>query len=284
MLQRNDLGFLREIIWARLAGTGVHLIEEAGGKSEGKISYQEYKIWGIKSLLQQMTHDIYLHVLENLPSGDSVSADDLIQALKTLTTRYDIPPALFEEKVQGYVQDPIFWSNLDDMQRFSFILAVFFEAFDDSRVQRAETAIGLISLLQFSRATQSTFPKLVKDLGFVWRAREYAIMFNELCHRGFSNTVHRANVVLMKEYQKQTHEQSEESKEVIPPSSPDFEKEVAQLHCANDSAVLEAIDHLKKFGAQAIGEPETVLNHSNEEIANKALEVILDLKAVKLDT
>ncbi len=284
VLRRNELGFLKKIIWARLAGTGVHLIEEAGGKSEGKISYQEYRIWGIKVLLQQMTQDIYLRILDKLPAGDSVSAEDLIEVLKSLATRYEVPREIFEDKVQKYTQDPVFWSNLDDMQRFSFILAVFFEAFDDARVQRAETALKLISLPPFSRAQPTSFPKLVKDLGFVWRAREYSTIFNNLCYGGFSNTVRRASQTLRQEYERQIHGQSQETmNEVSPPASPDFEKEVARLHSSNDAEALDAIDHLKKFGERAVGELETVLNHSNDAIANKALEVILELKDVKLD-
>ncbi len=285
VLRRNELGFLREIIWARLAGTGVHLIEEASGKSEGKISYQEYRIWGIRTLLRQMMQDIYLRILDNLPKEESASAEDLIYALKSLITRYEVPLDIFEKKVQGLTDDPVFWSNMDDMQRFSFILAVFFEALDDARVQRAETAIKLISLPPFPRAQSVSFPKLVKDLGFVWRAREYSTLFNNLCHGGFSNTVRRASQTLLQEYERQTHGQPKETgNEMTPPASPDFDKEVAQLHGSNDSEALEAINHLKKFGERAIGELETVLNHSNEEIANKALEAILELKDVKLDS
>ncbi len=281
-LKRHELTFLRDIIWARLAGTGIHLIEDAEGKSHGRISYRGHRIWGIKSLIVHMTDDVFNFVLSKVPIEEAIGPESLASMLAELAPRYDVDHEFFSQKVQALVGDPHFWSSMDDLQRFSFIIAAFFEALDDTRVKLAEETLKITSSLPFSKIHPSTFPKLVKNLGFAFRAREYAFLFNQVCDDGYAKIVRRANKALAKEYRAHVQERTEPMvTQVIAEEGGDFERLVSQLRSAKDEEVLTAIEALKTYGMKAVDPLETLLHHKNEEIASKALDVILELKEVR---
>ena len=285
--KKNSVRFLRDIIFARLEGTGIHLIQEAGGRNTNQVSYRKYRIWGIKGLTHAMGRDIYETLVELCPPTGDISVDDIVQALGSLCQKYQVDAGTFQAKIHVYLDDPVFWSNMDDMQRQSFLIAVFFDSLDETRIALAEQLIRSIMNFPFSKAFASPFPKLVRDLGFLYRAREYTEIFSNINNGSYSNVLNRANAVLFSEYSREMQNilenASQEENNKPAPVDSQFDRDVERLHSDSEKEVLESINNLGKYGNRAIPVLETLLHHSSDEVQMKALETIMEIKDLPLD-
>ncbi|HMF30296.1 MAG TPA: hypothetical protein VKK79_02710 [Candidatus Lokiarchaeia archaeon] len=285
--QKNSVRFLRDIIFARLEGTGIHLIQEADGRNKNQVSYRKYRIWGIKGLTHAMGSDIYNTLVEFCPTTGEIAVDDVVRALSALCQKYLVDSDIFQTKIHAYLDDPVFWSNMDDMQRKSFLIAAFFDSLDETRIALAEQLIQSIIHFPFSKAFASTFPKLVRDLGFLFRAREYAEIFSTINSGSYSNVLNRANAVLAAEYAREMHSeldttaQEEKSEPIVEDSQ--LNREIERLSSNSEEEVLDAIINLRKFGSRAVPFLETLLHHPSDEVQMKALITIMEIKNMPLN-
>ncbi|MHA1732256.1 MAG: HEAT repeat domain-containing protein [Promethearchaeota archaeon] len=280
------------VLNGRVAGTGVNLGVDGG---DGLVSYKKYRIWGFKSLVNAMVRHVHRTVLENLPERGPVTEECLVGALEPLVREFDVDEQLFREKTGDLLDDPTFWSSMDREQRLSFLVNAFFDALDETRVQLGAEAIAIVNSLG-GRSLPVSFPKLVRDFGFLFRAREYARVFSDnTCAGGYANTVKRASVVLAREYEEQYDlpEDAPPSRGLPwrePPASGTAERPdglilgvVSQLESPDPQERLSAIDELEQLAdEQAVPYLERLLKDEDELVMNRAFEAILSLKGLSL--
>ncbi len=291
--------FIHQVLYARVAGTGIHLVDNIKNERTGKISYKEYKIWGIKSFINEFVHDIYTALVLKLPENESkFNSDDLIEPLLSLCEKFNCSTIDFEKNIESLKIFPEIWETMDNEQQASFYLNSFFEILENSRINNYKIALSFSQLLcvlfgkngiRENEQELRDIDFLKKDFGFVFRAREYVKAFSYSLSNGhYKNLLKRLNQALYQEYldtfifnviieKSMSREDCEPEIEFNGNIFETFEL----LRNGTDREKLKAIEIIienKYF--EAIDELEYYLNNINPDVMNAALDAIIYLKEI----
>ena len=156
---------LYDILMARIAGTGINL--ETKGSF---LTPHNIKILGIKGFVTAFVHDLYNEILNYCPPKSKFyTIDSLIPAIHNLCYLFNVPLSKFDDQYLNTTNDGEMWFKLDQDQKFSIILNLFFTLFEDLREDDSQSEfLPIGSPPQFKKA----------DFCFVFRAREYVKLAN----------------------------------------------------------------------------------------------------------
>ncbi|MHA1272391.1 MAG: hypothetical protein ACTSQS_03030 [Promethearchaeota archaeon] len=283
--------YIKDTIVARLAGTAIHLNESDGKKRSPAISYKKYRVWGIKTLINNLIDDIFYILYEYLPENekDFYPEEDLKKPLEILCKRYQISYNRLIDFIDKRKKPSVIWNSLDDDQRAIFMINAFFEAFEENLINSYFIAMSFVKLLSLNSLKE---PKLKYDdffkgdFGFVFRARGYAYFYSKiLCNNGFSNVVKRLNKILLKEYENLFIDKDQNNIDLKEKSSSSEELSeekryvISMLKEGNSEEKLNAIELiLEHHIIEAVDELEYLLKDNDENVMNAALDAILKLK------
>lgn len=268
--------FIFEFLYGRIAGTGIHLSEKGN-----KISYKQLPAWGIKSFLNFYIREIYEHIIDVLPSNlKFFDPNQLIARLQKLGSQFEISLIEFDSQLNIYRNDKSIWEQLDNEQQSAFVLNAFFTAFELSCEEKNRYEFeSLGPIPNFQQA----------DFCFAFRAREYVRSANEkLFKNSFRNLAERLNKMVYQEYEATFLNKDYNKPEKKTTNVSDFinnrvQNLFLQLKSDNPNEVMSALDEIEKEKIVAAIDPlEYLLNCNNDQIQERALEVIMKLKEVEL--
>ncbi|GAB4306763.1 MAG: hypothetical protein Kow0069_03830 [Promethearchaeota archaeon] len=257
---------------ARLAGSGANLSEASGGTA----------VWGMKGLVRAFARRVYHVVLRQFEEGLDRETDELdllLEALRCLATRLGVDERTLEELTSRRLDDPVFWRSIDRQQRVAFLTNDLFDALDLTRLELANAAVGLAHYLAGRPPPAPTLPVLRGQLGFLFRAREYARVYSDLvANGGYENVVRRASRALSRRFEETNGAVEREERAPATPADPALEEALAGLRAPGSEERLRAIGALEKLGNAAAVEPlKLLLNDPDERVRNRALDAILAL-------
>jgi len=268
--------FIFEFLYGRIAGTGIHLSEKGN-----RISYKELPVRGIKIFLKYYIRTIYEHLIDVLPSEiKKFDPKQLILRLQTLGTQFEVSLIEFESQINIYRNDKSIWDQMDNEQQSAFILNAFFTAFEQSREEKNRYEFEALGPMpNFQQA----------NFCFVFRAREYVRSANEkLYNNAFANLAERLNRFVYDEYRATflhmetpiKEKESGKSDQVVVQQHRDL---IQKLKSANTEEILTALNEIERIKLiEAIEPIEYLLNNSNDQIQERALEVIMKLKGEEI--
>lgn len=294
--------FIYQVIYARIAGTGIHLVEGKKDERIGRITYKEYKVWGIKTFIKEIVEFIYCFLTENLPKDKELfNSDELMKPLMSLCELFNCSIAEFETNIESLKIFPEIWDTMDFEQQAAFYINAFFEVLDEVGVDNYKIALIMSQLfgflyrnktIQINQHYLQNFDFLKKDFGFVYRAREYVKAFSYCVYNGsFNNLIKRINKALYQEYldtfifnvvvEKSKIRESEKNEEI---TDEFYLKVLEMLRNGTDDEKLFAIEEIiqNKF-INAIDELEYYLKYNHPKVMNAALDGILYLRSFKGD-
>ena len=268
--------YIKDTIYARIAGTAIHLSFNKDRGDSSQITYKKYRVWGLKSLVKALIEDIYNIFYEHLPSEEELidPEAELIRPLNILCERYSIPYKKVDRFIEERKKPSQIWDTLDNELQTMFMINAFFEAFEENLIDNYNATIGFAKLITLKKKRTHFRLNPIDfgrgDFGFIFRARGYSNFFSkEIYNNGFNNTVKRLNKLLYQEYI-ETFNLSEEKKYVI-----------EMLQKGNSDEKLEAISLITENRIyDALDELEYLLSSKDERVMNAAFETIVFLKGL----
>jgi hypothetical protein len=191
--------FLRQVVDARITGTGMHLTER---ERYATIGYSEHPVRGLKTLVRDMIDHVVETLLEHRPEEKGLNdSRSLEPGLAVLCEEFLVDPGLYAAELAQLRGEPAVWGSLGPYEKAAFYLNAFFTAFEETRVALAHAAIHIAANL-FGRGRVEVPELRAHEFAFLFRAREYALVFSErVYNRGFATTVGRIGHLLSGVYQ-----------------------------------------------------------------------------------
>ena len=287
--------YIKDTIYARIAGTAIHLSFNKDRGDSSQITYKKYRVWGLKSLVKALIEDIYNIFYEHLPSEEELidPEAELIRPLNILCERYSIPYKKVDRFIEERKKPSQIWDTLDNELQTMFMINAFFEAFEENLIDNYNATIGFAKLITLKKKRTHFRLNPIDfgrgDFGFIFRARGYSNFFSkEIYNNGFNNTVKRLNKLLYQEYIETFIEKSGKNIQKNKLSSNKYdnlseEKKyvIEMLQKGNSDEKLEAISLITENRIyDALDELEYLLSSKDERVMNAAFETIVFLKGL----
>ncbi len=250
------------------------------------ISYRKRRIWGIKSLIQNFVGYIYRRIVSEIPENHEINSNMMDPILFEIGREFQVYEPYLRSGLDELKHSREVWLALDSEQKTAFKISAFFDALDQTREDLATHSIMAVSKLFYQEPLIPNYK--LHDFGFLFRAREYASVYSRLiCNNGYANTVRRISRVLKDEFEDIFINQRDVEEESKPIDSTILERvtELTEvLQNGTDAEILGAIDEIQEkhlFDAQE--SLHFLLNHPNEEIQARALDVIMDFEGEEMN-
>ncbi len=294
-MAESSKDFIKEIIKARVLGTGVHLTNPKKGVI--CVSYRNIRIWGIKTILLDFISDLLYTITKSISITESDF--DIIGLEKTLhdiSSDYEIEEEILKKNIKDVKIPKNIWRTMDNFMRIGVLINTFFDSLDKSYEINLEKSLNqnleLVNLLERNKEDAPRINYKLEDFGFVFRARIYCSITTKRKKRNsYENVVKRIDSELKKLYieyfvekrdsssVKRTGKSSNVSQEVSNEDLSQYQQILLDLNSGEKKKIMNSLKIIEENKIILLKEKlEYLFNNKDEDIVNRSFDVFMSLE------